>query len=106
MFGILRAVGRSLGLPTSKAEYIISNVEIAQLRPGRIQVIYPELSANAGLRDEVESALHATPAVTSFAIDPDSGSVTINYAAERIGAGSFLQELLVLAERKYRSSRT
>lgn len=105
MFGLFKAVGKSLGIPTSKAEFIISSVDIAHMGKGTITVIYKALCGNEALYREVDGTLRSTAEINSYTIDNKSGSVTINYDHQKIRPGTFLGELLVLAQQKYDRNR-
>lgn len=83
-----------------KAKFLVSKVQIASLIEGRLRVIYGELKTDAALRQQVASELSQVSEITSFTINPTTGSVLINYDPKRADQNQFLTELLREARKK------
>jgi len=87
-----------------KAKYLVSQVQIASLIDGRLRVIYENLKHDAELRQQVQQELAQIKEITSFTINPVTGSVVINYDHHKAQQNQFLAELLVQARLKLQRS--
>lgn len=83
-----------------KASYLVNQVEIASFIEGRLRVIYQQLKHDPSLQEQIAQELKAIKEITSFKINPLTGSVLIIYDAQQAAANAFLRELLTLAAHK------
>ncbi|WP_027940493.1 HMA2 domain-containing protein [Anaerobiospirillum succiniciproducens] len=96
---------KSLIPAKTKANYIVSQVEVASLIPGRLRVICKALKTDADLRRQVEEQLKSVGAISSYKINDITGSVLIHYETEKVSKDKFLTELLLLAHEKLHKAR-
>lgn len=88
-----------------KAKFLVSQVQIASMIEGRLRVIYTELKHDAVLRSQVHDELSQIKEITSFTINPTTGSVVINYDQGKAAQNQFLSELLLQAHAKWQKAR-
>ena len=92
---------QKLGIPTSKASYILNEVEVAHFIQGRVRVVYPKLKHDDELYLKVKKELSSVKEISEFTINRITGSVVLKYDPENIKPNSFLAELLNGAYAKY-----
>lgn len=90
----------------AKASFIIKQVEVASMIPGRLRVICKDLKTDVELRNQVEEQLKSVSAISSYTLNEVTGSVLINYDPEKLRGDKFLTELLLQADEKLRKSRS
>lgn len=98
MFDFLRKAGIAIS-----ADYVLSQVRIAHLIPGRIRIIWPDIKKDAALAAEVDKSLSAAPAVSSYRINSVTGSILIEFEQQQIKDNPFLEVLLKKAQHRYAS---
>lgn len=101
----IKSILNKVGIPTDSAEFLISKVEIAHIIDGRVRVIYKDLKTDVALRNEIEKRLSAINEVTSFKINPVTGSLLINYDVKRALNNKFITKFVELAKAKYNKQK-
>lgn len=99
---MLKGLLKLVNIPTSKAEFLISNVAIAHMIEGRIRVVYSDIKTNDNIYNQVTQTLSNIDEITSFKINRVTGSITIEYDEQTVRKNKFLVEFLQLAKQKYR----
>ena len=92
---------KSMGIPTSKASFLVSKVEVAHFLEGRIRIVYRDLKQDDDTYAKVVHELENLSEIDDFQINRHTGSVLIKYSPQNIKADSFLGELVDAIREKY-----
>lgn len=78
---------------SNKMAYFLQHVQVLHYIPGRVRLFSRLLVNNAAVAAQVSSQLETIGEISSFSINPATGSVLIQYLPEKVAQNPLLMEL-------------
>ena len=82
--------------------FLKQHVEVLHYVPGRVRLYSNQLVNNPANVQQVKQCLDSVPAIHTFSVNPETGSVLIQYSPEDVAASPLLTEVENLVAKQYR----
>lgn len=78
-----------------------ANIEVLYFNPGRIRVYARQIHHNAANAKRLVDYLRSVKEVKNFSVNPQTGSVLVEYLPEEVADNNFLRDLEELLRKKH-----